>query len=345
MQEQQQIDSNNCFKFWESLKCSIAEDNLDRFKVCLNDKNFNEIASLRPRFINETVRECQKNELNGCEFLEILMRQLYVSHCYFECLQETCKCVVRQYVDKSKQFTPFTIYFLLRCYDVNLTRLVFERELVEEYCHGDCNDWHLMFVASYQERFSAHCFDSFIEGFISRFILLCKLRCSLTHKRTFLTWFCGSLHLYKEEYLLNKYILNKDEGRFKIVLIKIFEALVLNGLLKNEEYKNLYEMLAKRHIPVDNAAAETTTIETLFPNVNSFYPLSLKNWCRLTIKRSISIYTRTYIDKLPLPGNLKRYLFFDFECENALKYGYKIENNSGDDSSCQIKHCETQTDS
>jgi hypothetical protein len=319
---------DNSNKFWQMLKCSIIENDLEQFKLCVNEKD---LSDIRPRFINEAVRECQKNEINGCEFLEILMKQLYIGHCYFECWQETCKCVVRQYIKKSKQFTPYTIYFLLRCYDINLTRLVFERELLDEYCKGDCQDWHLMFVASYQERFSAHCFDNILEGFISRFILLCKLRCSLTHKRTFLTWFCGSLHLYTEEY-----ILNKDEGRFRVVLIKIFEALVLNGLINNEEYKNLYEMLTKRQ-----TLAESST-ETIFPNVNSFYPLSLKNWCRLTIKRSMSIYTRTNIDKLSLPANLKRFIFFDHECENAIKYCTRINNNNDDNQI--VKHCETQTD-
>ena len=326
-----QVDlASNSYQFWQSLRYSITENNLNKFKICINEKNFNEIALLRPRFINETVRECQKNEHNGCEFLEILMKQLYIGHCYFECWQETCKCVVRQYINKSKQFTQYTIYFLLRCYDINLTRIVFEKELLDEYCKGNCHDWHLMFVASYQERFSAHCFDNILDGFISRFILLSKLRCSLTHKRTFLTWFCGSLHLYCDEY-----ILNKDEGRFKLVLIKIFEALILNGLLTNEEYRNLYEMLTKRNILLND-----TNIDS-FPNVNYFYPLTLKNWCRLTIKRSISTYTRKYIDKLPLPANLKRFIYFDFECENAIKYGKirQIDNNG------EIKHCETQTDS
>ena len=320
---------DNSNKFWQQLKCSIVENDLDRFKSCVNEKD---LSDIRPRFINEAVRECQKNEMNGCEFLEILMKQLYIGHCYFECWQETCKCVVRQYIKKSKQFTPFTIYFLLRCYDINLTRLVFELELLEEHCKGDCQDWHLMFVASYQERFSAHCFDNILEGFISRFILLCKLRCSLAHKRTFLNWFCGSLHLYSEEY-----ILNKDESRFKVVLIKIFEALVLNGLINNEEYRNLYEMLTKRQILL-----ETPTTDTIFPNVNSFYPLSLKNWCRLTIKRSMSIYSRKFIDKLLLPANLKRFIFFDYECENAIKYCTRVNS---DDNQIVIKHCETQTDS
>jgi hypothetical protein len=318
------------YQFWQTLRYSISENNLLKFKIIINEKNLNEIASLRPRSINETVRECEKNDENGCEFLELLMKQLYHEHCYFECWQETCKSVVRQYIKKSKQLTPYTIYFLLRCYDISLTRLVFENELLDEHCKGNCHDWHLMFVASYQERFSAHCFDNILEGFISRFILLSKLRCSLNQKRTFLTWFCGSLHLYCDEY-----ILNKDEDRFKLVLIKIFESLVLNGLLNNEEYKNLYEMLTKRNILPD--------FNQDFPNVDCFYPLTLKNWCRLSIKRSLNVYTRKCIDKLPLPANLKRFIFFDYECENAIKYCKFKQSDENFD--IALKHCETQTDS
>lgn len=366
-------------QYWSKLICSIKENNFYKFNEQINDeKCFNKLASL-PRFINETIKECQKNEHNCIDFLEILMRQLYLGNYYFECWQETCKSVVRVYIDKHKQFTPYTIYFLLRCYDVNLINLVFEYDLLDDYCEGNCNDWHLMFVASYQERFFAHRFENILEGFLSRFLLLSKLRCSLANKRRFLTWFAGSLHLYCDEYFLNH-----DEGQFKLVLVKVFEVLILNGLMNNEEYKTLYKMLIKRNQEMmlmsqqsrnflisatitptstrndsimmstnqrmymrsnsgGGTAAGNEHTNNYIPNVNLFYPLTLKNWSRLTIKRYMKKYTRKYIDKLPLPTNLKRFILFDFECDNAIKC-FKLKQSYDDQIIAFNRDSETQTD-
>lgn len=215
-----------------------------------------------------------------------------------------------------------------------------------------------MFVASYQERFFTHYFDTIFEGFLARFVLLCKLRCSLNQKRFFLTWFAGSLHLYTDEYFLQN-----EECRFNYVLVKLFESLILNGLLTNSDFQNLSNMLAKRNVELvqlnssknyssstsstsnssraaaaiqtrdllnsklktsleTNANAESSVLSnasSYFPVLDGLFPLSLKNNCRLAIKRSISKYTRDEIDRLPLPANLKRFVYFDNECESIYK--------------------------
>lgn len=223
-----------------------------------------------------------------------------------------------------------------------------------------------MFVASYQERFFTHYFDTIFEGFLARFVLLCKLRCSLNQKRFFLTWFAGSLHLYTDEYFLQN-----EECRFNYVLVKLFESLILNGLLTNSDFLNLSNMLAKRNVELVQlnlsknytsssssannsrtaaAAASSRTIQTrdllnskfktsletnadaepssvvslsnvssYFPVLDGLFPLSLKNNCRLAIKRSMTKYTRNEIDRLPLPSNLKRFVYFDNECESIYK--------------------------
>ena len=80
------------------------------------------------------------------------------------------------------------------------------------------------------------------EGFVCRFILLSKLNCLPEQKRSFLTWFAGSLHLYADEFLLKS-----EEECFKHVLAKLFEGLILNGLLNNSEFKNFYRMLIRRN--------------------------------------------------------------------------------------------------
>lgn len=208
-----------------------------------------------------------------------------------------------------------------------------------------------MFVASYQERFFTHYFDTIFEGFLARFILLCKLRCSLSQKRFFLTWFSGSLHLYTDEYFLQN-----EESRFKYVLIKLFQSLILNGLVTNTDFLSLSKMLAKRNEELVSLnmtkfyATETVALPTApgpvvfssssvnraamdddfsmnssklsnnyFFYLDIMFPLSLKNACRLAIKRSMVKYTKNQIEKLPLPTNLKRFVFFEPECESIYK--------------------------
>lgn len=217
-----------------------------------------------------------------------------------------------------------------------------------------------MFVASYQERFFTHYFDTIFEGFLARFIMICKLRCSLTQKRFFLTWFAGSLHLYTDEWFLQN-----EETRFKFVLVKLFESLILNGLLTNSDFVNLSQMLAKRNkelistkqyskvgmfqssnderkptndggqisqelssqTAVLGQQKPTATLPiSYFPILEGLFPLSLKNNCRLAIKRSMVKYNKNEIDKLPLPANLKRFVYFENECESIYKCFDLINN-------------------
>lgn len=354
------------------LHCSIYEKNIAKFETIL-DEQTSLLGRLKPRLINDILVECIKisssssataasNESStqviesatsngdGVEFIEIFMRKLCTHKCYFVFSDDTCKSVVKLFVLHNRQFSPYSVSFLLRCYNLELIKQVFESNLVNEKCSGDCSNWHLMFVASYQERFFTHYFDTIFEGFLARFILLCKLRCSLTQKRFFLTWFAGSLHLYTDEYFLQN-----EEARFLYVLVKLFESLILNGLLTNAEFANLSNMLSKRNeemrqmnsaknfssiffnfggrnenmgindsLMLDEEEATTyelTTSTTIgssyFPNLELLFPLSLKNNCRLAIKRAILKYTKNDIDKLPLPSNLKKFVFFEYECESV----------------------------
>lgn len=369
-------------EFWSQVHDSIFDKDLDKFESLLNQEiNFSEF--LKPRIINETLLKCLsisssngndglslvgsnltptelvsagESAVDGCEFIELFILKLHdAKYSSFFCWDDTCKSIVKVFINQLRQFTPYSICFLLRCNDVDLVKEAFENDLVDQHCFGDCLNWHLMFVASYQERFFTHCFDHVFEGFLARFILLCKLRCCLKQKRSFLTWFAGSLHLYTDEYFVQN-----EEVRFKYVLVKLFESLILNGLLSNIELKNLLQMLVKRNedmqftmntksinsTAVQNNTTEQYNVRSDFYQTNSngsllsststltqprsssslylsaldtFYPLSLKNTCRLVIKRSMTKYTKKYIDQLPLPANLKRFVLFENECDSVYK--------------------------
>ena len=124
--------------------------------------------------------------------------------------------------------------------------------------------------------------------------------------RSFLTWFAGSLHLYADEYFLQS-----DEACFKNVLAKLFEGLILNGLLTNSEFKNFYQMLIKRNeemlsvlngsyinqqhsynnhqtVSDDSNKKDELKQQCYFPNLNLLFPLTLKNICRLAVKRQMT---------------------------------------------------------
>ncbi len=336
---------------WSDLRLSINNLDLATFQNRINQQsNFSKIASLKPRLINETLQDCVNNSVDssdktshpdGCDFIEILMTTLHRAQCPFFSWEEQCKSIVRVYINQKRQFSENTLCFLLRCYDLDLLQKVFEYELVDQ-CFGNCQNWHIMFIASYQERFFSASIESIFEGFMCRFILLSKLKCLLDQKRSFLTWFAGSLHLYADEYFLQS-----DETRFKNVLAKLFEALILNGILSNSEFKNFYEMLIKRNEemlsvlngtyngqvygfnsnfnsqelnePNDSLQVMPPNPKCYFPNLDMLYPLTLKNCCRLVVKRSMTKFTRKHIDQLPLPNNLKKFIYFDNECESAFK--------------------------
>lgn len=342
------LDTN--LKLWTELRLAISNRDLATFKQCIDQQNnLSKFASLKPRLINETLLDCLtqscqspldslKPSPDGCDFIEFLMFKLHESQCYFVSWDESCKSIVRVYVHQRRQFSPFTLCFLFRCYDLELLKSVFDHDLVDTLCYGNCQNWHLMFVASYQERFFTSSNENIFEGFICRYILLNKLRCLLEQKRSFLTWFAGSLHLYADEYFLQN-----EETRFKYVLAKLFEGLILNGLLNNSEFKNFYQMLIKRNeemLSFLNANYNINSVQPnessditdghlveqadaqkskFFPNMDLLFPLTLKNVCRLVIKQKMSQYTRGQVEQLPLPNNLKRFIYFDNECDAAFK--------------------------
>lgn len=336
--------------FWTDLRLAINSLAMIKFTHQIDQqKNFNKIASLKPRLINETLQDCinkaspipldskETEAIDGCDFIEVFMDKIHETQCYFGSWDDTCKSIVRIYIDQRRQFSPSTICFLLRCYDLKLLKEAFENDLVDSLCFGNCQNWHIMFVASYQERFFSSSIENIFEGFMCRYILLSKLRCMLKQKRSFLTWFAGSLHLYADEYFLQS-----DEACFKNVLAKLFEGLILNGLLTNSEFKNFYQMLIKRNeemlsvlngsyinqqhsynnhqtVSDDSNKKDELKQQCYFPNLNLLFPLTLKNICRLAVKRQMTKYTRTHVECLPLPNNLKKFIYFDNECDAAFR--------------------------
>lgn len=346
---------------WTDLRVAINNLDLKKFTICISEqKNFYKIASLKPRLVNETLQDCltkassvpiinKAGNLDGCDFIEVFMNKLHESQCFFFSWDETCKSIVRVFINQRRQFSSFTICFLLRCYDLELLKEVFENDLVDSVCFGNCKNWHIMFVASYQERFFSSSIENIFEGFMCRYILLSKLRCSLDQKRSFLTWFAGSLHLYADEYFLQS-----DEACFKNVLAKLFEGLILNGLLTNSEFKNFYRMLIKRNEEMlsvlngsynnhhlynsnqlnneesqKNSQIDKKQQACYFPNLNLLFPLTLKNICRLVVKRHMTKYTRGHVECLPLPNNLKRFICFDNECDAVFKNSGTFKNKLG----------------
>lgn len=193
LSSQSLIDSN--LMLWTELRIYINQLNLIAFQKCINQQvNFYKIASLKPRLINEALQECLDNSSktpisntsssspDGCDFIEVLMTKLHKTECYFVSWDDTCKSIVRTFIDQRRQFSMFTLCFLLRCYDLDLLRSAFEYDLVDA-CYGNCQNWHIMFIASYQERFFTASIENIFEGFMCRYILLSKLRCLLEQKR------------------------------------------------------------------------------------------------------------------------------------------------------------------
>lgn len=82
------------------------------------------------------------NLTDGTEFIETFMFKMHPLKCYFMFSDETCKSVVKLFVAQNRQFSSCSINFLLRCYDLELIRQVFELDLVSQKCSGDCHDWY-----------------------------------------------------------------------------------------------------------------------------------------------------------------------------------------------------------
>lgn len=304
-----------------NLNESIQENNLNKFKI-----NLNEQIILKPNLINQLLfKLAAQNEI--CEFVECLMNKINISKSHFVCTDNLCKLIVNKYILQKYRFTQYSVCFLLRCYDVNLIKQVLDSDLL---IRTDCESWYLMFVASYQERFFSHSFDDILESFLARYILICKLRCNLDEKRAFLTWFSGSLHLYCDDYFIQT-----DEIRFKTILSKLFESLILNGLLTLDEFNNLYQNIIKRNeelllissLNFNNSINFSSEAKRAsFPSLDYMFPLSLKNLTRLAIKRSLKEYTQKSIHALPVPNSIKKFLYFDSECDFAFKGFLAIKN-------------------
>jgi hypothetical protein len=74
-------------------------------------------------------------------------------------------------------------------------------------------------------------------------------------------------------------------------------------------------------------------------HMHDLYPLSLKNTCRINIKRHLKKYTHAYVqENLPIPKNLQRFLLFENECDSVMKF-YKSWSEN-----LNIKSSQTQTD-
>lgn len=81
------------------------------------------------------------NLTDGTEFIETFMHKLHPFKCFFLFSDDTCKSVVKLFVAQNRQFSAHSLNFLLRCHDLELIRQVFELNLINEKCSGDCHDW------------------------------------------------------------------------------------------------------------------------------------------------------------------------------------------------------------
>jgi hypothetical protein len=315
-------------ELWSDLVGAIETNNAAQFESSLQTQD---LSQLKPRLINDLLLKSLETPRKH-EFIELLMHRLHVTKSNYICWDDTCKVIVNSSLSTDHKFSKFSIEFLLRCCDVECVRRVLAADLIDVEC-SDCENWQLMFIASYQDRFFTNSLDSLFQGFLVRSILVCVLRCPLVQKRTFLTWFAGSLHLCIDENFLQY-----ERPLFKFSLFKIFETLILNGLLNQSEFTSLLEMLLNRNAEVADSLTSHNKIlgvssgdstnrpDTLtdrlpvvrslnayFSELRTIFPLSLKNSCRLTIKHNLMAYTKSSVERLHLPANLKRFLLFDAE--------------------------------
>ncbi|RNA06654.1 hypothetical protein BpHYR1_052686 [Brachionus plicatilis] len=302
-------------------KC-IEEFDIKSFEYNL-ESHIKQIIELKPNVLNEIMTKClgigTSAFPNGCDFLELFMHKLGLSELKYITCDESSKPIVGMYLTNGRKFSHSSVFFLFRCNDLNLVKQVMESKLLDSLT--TCENWHLMFVTSYQERFFNPHFTNTFEGFMVKYILICKLKCSLSYRRSCLTWFAGSMHLYTDEYFLQN-----EEKRLKYALFKIFEALILNGLLRKIEYHSLIKMLKRRNEEILQSLSQKNLFANQsnlnlekftnfnFPSLDSIFPLSLKSMCRIAIKRSLKNYTNFNIQQLYLPESLKRFVFFEDEC-------------------------------
>lgn len=295
---------------------------IDSFEHNL-DCHIKQIIDLKPNILNEIVTKCLKitspNFPNGCDFLELFMYKLGLSELKYITCDESSKPIVNMYLLNKKKFSHSSVFFLFRCNDLNLINQIVQNKLLDSLT--TCENWHLLFVTSYQERFFNPHFTNTFEGFMVKYILICKLKCSLSYRRSCLAWFAGSMHLYTDEYFLQN-----EEKRLKYSLFKLFEALILNGLLHKIEYQSLIKMLNNRNEEIQQALSQKNLFANQanskqdketnfnFPSLDCLFPLSLKNLCRIEIKRGLKHYSSHHIQQLYLPESLKRFVFFEDEC-------------------------------
>ena len=158
--------------FWTDLASSLESKDLTGFDAKLTAN----LTQLKPRVINETILKCLDKHADDpmlCQYIELFMHKLHVTKCSYICWDDTCKTVVRLYLKRRNAFSKHSMCFLLRCSDIELVKEAFEAELVDQFS-SDCYNWHLMFIASYQDRFISNCFYSIYDGFLVKSILVCK---------------------------------------------------------------------------------------------------------------------------------------------------------------------------
>jgi hypothetical protein len=329
------------FKLSQSIKLKY----LQKFEQIISRP---ENGQMGKTVINEILLKCIENAAltekpdrnDGVDFIECFMRKTYMQSCYFVCWNcTTCRKIVEIYLAQKRKFTHYSIGFLLRCNDIDLINKYLDSELVgEEFC----SNWHIMFFTSYREKFYSDCLDRSREGFLCRFILLCRLRCSLENKRLFLIWFAGLIYLYTDEYFYRS-----DQSHIKTIILILFDALMLNGILTYNEMKNFFELLVNRNEYIKNLfencrnpdslgnsnadynnknnESQQNTQKVFIPDMSHFYsiytkkyPFTLKNLCRIVIKNSMRKYTRKNIEKLTLPTTVKRFLYYEPEIEKTM---------------------------
>jgi hypothetical protein len=325
-------------ELWLKLTESIKTKQLRKFEQLIKRPENGEMGKT---LINEILLKCIEHaavsetpdQNDGVDFIECFMKNMYTQPCYFVCWDcMTCKKIVAKYLAQKRKFSHYSIGFLLRCNDIDLINKYFDSDLAGEQF---CSNWHIMFITSYKEKFYTECKDRSREGFMCRFILLCRLRCPLENKRKFLIWFAGLIYLYSDEYFYRI-----DESHIKTLIPILFDALIINGMLTYNEMKNLFQMLVDRnnHIKniikpnrtksdnidkneLQNANSEKTIIPDisyLYTIYSAKYPFSLKNLCRIAIKNSMIKYTRANIEQLRLPANLKRFLYYESEIQRTM---------------------------
>jgi hypothetical protein len=338
-------------KLWSDLFESIEASDSAKFAAILdtNRAHLTQIkSSTTTTFVDDILFKCLRvAEQQQCHqqqhaLVELLMQRLHSAKSNFIGCDDTCKIMLKFYTGHNLKLSKHSLGFLLRCSDLECVRSVLDNELIDspppDTFRADGGDtgfdnranWDTMFMVSYQDRLT-NSLASLYSGFLSRSLLVYRLRCPRSHNRAFLTWFAGSLHLCIDESFMHN-----ERPLFKFALFKIFEALVLNGLLDHAKFTSLINMIVSNHLEamdivcsrkrvlgVSAANGSSTADESPLEKMNGYFaelraicPLSLKSLARVTIKHSLKSYSRASVEQLHLPAYLKRFVLFEAECES-----------------------------